>query len=147
LRIHTFLNKQGQAHVISGFMRFGTGQLVTDNVSSGGFFIALNLENESLKGSGQQSITLGGTTFTHHPDSNIKLDGFKIPFLKEALTISCSAATKIPTRIVGWDIAITNQGPIIIEGNHNPCLHTAGLAYGGLSKNPIIQTILKEIKG
>ena len=145
LRVNTFLDKAGAPHIISALMRFGSGNLVTDNESSGGFFVAVNTKNGTLTGPGQQTIARSGKTYSTHPDTNTKLEGFKIPFIKEALKLCCETAIKVPTRIVGWDIAITKLGPVIIEGNYNTSLHMADMAYGGLEKNPTIKTIFKEI--
>ena len=145
MRINTFLDKQGKCNVISALMRFGSGNLITDNESSGGFFIGIDLETETLKGQGKQSMEKGALVHDYHPDSKILLHGLKIPFIKESLQLVKQAAILIPTRIIGWDIAITPQGPLIIEGNSNTSLHMADVAYGGLCKLPIVQQILKEI--
>lgn len=146
LRINTYLDTDGNSHVISALMRFGSGNLVTDNESSGGFYIALDIENKALKGVGRQSMSRNGNTFTHHPDSKVKLDGFKIPYITESIELTLLAAKMLPTRIIGWDIAITQKGPVIIEGNSNPSLNMADIAYGGLCKHPLIKNILDEIK-
>jgi hypothetical protein len=146
VRINTYLDQYGKCHIISALMRFGSGNMVTDNESSGGFFIGIDLESETLKGKGMQSMEKGGMVHDQHPDSKIILDGFKVPFFKESLQLVKQAALMIPTRIIGWDVAITPHGPIIIEGNSNTSLHMADVAFGGLCKLPIVQEILKEIK-
>ena len=44
--------------------------------------------------------------------------GKKLPFIKEAEKLCISAAEKVPEfRFIGWDVAITSTGPIIVEGN------------------------------
>ncbi|WP_406683894.1 hypothetical protein N1F78_14550 [Seonamhaeicola sp. MEBiC1930] len=145
LRINTYLDEHGKSHVISALMRFGTGNLITDNETSGGFYIALNLETGILSGVGRQDIKRGGNIITHHPDTKTQLDGFKVPFIKESVELALLAAKMLPTRIVGWDIALTNNGPVLIEGNSNPSLHMADVAFKGLCKHPLIKQILKEI--
>ena len=55
-----------------------------------------------------------------HPISGKILLGFQIPFWYESLELAKKAALLYPqNRSVGWDIAIKNNGPILIEGNHN----------------------------
>lgn len=45
----------------------------------------------------------------------------KIPMWDKVLETVTNAAKLIPqVRFIGWDIAITNSGVEIIEGNHNP---------------------------
>lgn len=146
LRINTYLSPDGKPHLISALMRFGIGPSITDNVSTGGFYVNVDTKREELTGIGRQTIALGGKTYVEHPGSKIRLDGYKIPMLKDAISLAKEAATKVPTRIIGWDFAITDNGPIIIEGNTNPSLHMADVAYGGLCKHPLIQEILKDVK-
>lgn len=146
IRINTYLDTQGKCHIISALMRFGSGNMVTDNESSGGFHVALDIEKECLIGTGKESIVYGSTVHTQHPDTKVLLNGYNIPFIKESLELAKQAASMIPTRVIGWDMAITPQGPVIIEGNSNPSLHMADIAFGGLCKLPLVKTILKEIK-
>ena len=53
-----------------------------------------------------------------HPDTNVVFDGYKIPYYKEALALAKSCMKIFyGIKTVGWDIAITSDGPIVIEGN------------------------------
>lgn len=146
IRIDTFIDKQKEAHVLSALMRFGVGKSFVDNSSSGGFSIALDLKTGKLNGPSRQDVGKGGKTFFNHPDSNISLQDYKIPYVKEACELAKYASKLLPTRLIGWDIAITSNGPIIIEGNQGPSLHLTDVAYGGYCKHPMIQDILKEVK-
>tara|TARA_R110002049_G_scaffold116271_4_gene268726 strand:- start:106 stop:1152 length:1047 start_codon:yes stop_codon:yes gene_type:complete len=146
VRIITYIDKNNDIHILSALMRFGIGKSILDNVGSGGFAISINMDTGTLQGIGRQSITKGGAVYIKHPNTNVKLNGFKIPFFLEACELSKKAATYLPNRIVGWDIAICVDGPIIIEGNHNPSLHLSDIAYGGYCTHPLIKEILKELK-
>ena len=56
-----------------------------------------------------------------HPDSGVIIPGFEIPFFAEALEL-CKEASKLISKIniLGWDIAITHSGPVMIEVNNFP---------------------------
>jgi glutathione synthase/RimK-type ligase-like ATP-grasp enzyme len=59
--------------------------------------------------------------FTHHPKTNVKIEGFQIPFFKEVKEMVKEAALESDKiLVVGWDVAITDEGPLIIEGNRRP---------------------------
>jgi hypothetical protein len=146
LRIVHYTDTLKKIHILSTFMRFGIGKSITDNTSDGGFFISVNHETGMLEGIGRQEITRGAGTFTRHPNTLVKLEGFQVPFYKEACDMVKAYATIFPNRIVGWDIAITANGPLMIEGNHNPGLHVSDMAYGGYLKNKYIKEILTELK-
>jgi hypothetical protein len=55
---------------------------------------------------------------TVHPRTGVQLEGFEIPLWKEACNLVRQAALRfLPLRTIGWDVAITSSGPILIEGN------------------------------
>ncbi|GAA3641520.1 sugar-transfer associated ATP-grasp domain-containing protein [Flavivirga jejuensis] len=146
LRIDTYIDEQQNIYVLSALMRFGIGGSFIDNASSGGFYISVNTDTGELKGKGWQDIAKGGREFVEHPDSKTILNGYAIPFVTESCDLVKLACKSLPNRIVGWDVAITVNGPIIIECNNGPSLHMTDVAYGGYCKHEKIQEILKEIK-
>lgn len=146
IRIDTFITNDGTPEVLSALIRFGRKGSVVDNpFNSGGFFVPINLEKGTLIAPGMQLLGVGNGTFYEHPDSKLKLDNYEIPFLKETIELVKNAAIKIGDRLVGWDVAITEDGPLIIEGNHDYHLGMQDVAYGGYKKHPIFNEILKEI--
>ena len=59
--------------------------------------------------------------YEEHPIAKIKFDTVQVPFVKEAYEMALEAALVVPeVRYVGWDIAITDNGPVIMEGNEYP---------------------------
>ena len=59
--------------------------------------------------------------FEYHPYTKVKIKGFKVPYFKEAIDLVIEASKKIPQiKYVGFDIAISDKGPVIIEGNECP---------------------------
>lgn len=54
----------------------------------------------------------------HHPFTGEKLKGWEIPHLHEAVDLAIKVHTGLASlRSIGWDIAITPEGPMVIEGN------------------------------
>jgi hypothetical protein len=146
IRFITHLDGAGEPHIISAFMRFGRGGKVMDNAKSGGMYVAINMETGKLNEKANQSMGAGGGVFTKHPDTGHIFKDFSIPFFKEACAMALEMVLFIPDRFTGWDIAITPTGPTVIEGNENPGMQTADIAYGGLLKHPLVKSIMKEIK-
>ena len=53
-----------------------------------------------------------------HPLTKIRFDGYEIPYWKEIEEMVCKAAMVNPdVHVVGWDVAISNKGPLLIEAN------------------------------
>jgi hypothetical protein len=147
LRIDTFRDKNNNTEVISALLRLGVSNSYVDNTSSGGCYVGVELNKGQLKEVAYTSFTVSsGKRFTKHPNTGIILKGFEIPYFNEAKELAVKAASYLPAvRLVGWDISITENGPVIIEGNHDYDITGAELAYGGYRKNKVFQKVLNEI--
>ena len=146
VRLLTYIDKTKIASVIVAYMRFGIGKSVVDNVSSGGFQVGIDIEKGTLQEKGYQDMEFGGAEFYKHPTSKFVFKDFKIPHFKEILDLTYKASHFLPDRIIGWDIAITTNGPILIEANEYPSIFAADIIYGGLKKHPKIKELLSELK-
>ena len=76
-----------------------------------------------------------GSLLRSHPDSGIIFDGYPLPFLKDAVDL-CIKAHRLFyfNYIIGWDVAITDNGPLIVEANEKPGMNVAQALDGGLRK-------------
>lgn len=146
IRIISLITPKGGIEIVSAFMRFGVGDNCVDNSSSGGFYVGINLNDGTLKSSGLYLLEYGGGDIYEHPDSGFKFDGFKIPYFKEACKEVVNAVKMIPDRFIGWDVAITQNGPTIVEANWDPHIFSCGYVQGGLLKNQHIKNLIKELK-
>ncbi len=146
IRMVTLITSQGSTEIISAFMRFGVGNSIVDNASSGGFFVGINIDTGTLKREGHYLPEYGGKQIFEHPNSGFRFDGFKIPFFKEASEMVFNAVEIIPDRLIGWDVAITPDGPIIIESNAEPHLQMSNIVSDGLLKNKYVRDVLQELK-
>jgi len=118
IRITTLLDKNDEAHIMYALLRIGTDGKSVDNVGSGGIYTVLSDKGEIINPSWSDKTI---TTYKIHPTTNVDLIGFKVPYFNEALDL-CKRAAKVEKHIryVGWDIAIGENGPIIVEGNPLP---------------------------
>ena len=53
------------------------------------------------------------------PATNKPFEGFTVPFYHEAVRLAIKAHKEVFSSLkhIGWDIGITNDGPVLIEGN------------------------------
>lgn len=117
LRIQTIV-VNGKPEVVYAVCKAGNGGHYVDNLGFDGINIPIDLNTGKL-------IAVGRTehkeTYTVHPYTNIKFEGFEIPYLKEAIDMCLEAALEVPEiGFVGWDVFISENGPGIIEGNDYP---------------------------
>lgn len=143
IRFNTYIDKSENINILGSYIRFGINGSVVDNASSGGFYVSIS-ESGEMQEIGNQMMKYGGNIFTNHPDTGFVFAGFKIPFYNEAVELVKEATRSLPDRIIGWDIAITETGPMIIEGNDNNSWFGADIAYGGYLKHPLFKEILEE---
>ena len=117
IRITTVL-KDDVAYPMYALLRIGLGDSSVDNVGSGGIYTLLD-DNGEIVNPCWSDKTI--TTYTKHPTNGFDLIGFKVPFFSEAIELCKKAAHVEPhVRYVGWDVAITKDGPILVEGNELP---------------------------
>lgn len=145
IRFISFITLENKIEIIGSFIRFGVGTSVVDNASSGGVFVGINIEDGTLKKKGHYFIEYGGAEIFKHPESGFVFEGFKIPFYEEAKEEVKKAVTIIPDRFIGWDVAISPDGPVIIEANAGPHLPGSDVAHGGFLKDKIWRDLLKEL--
>ena len=145
IRLTTFMDNTGKVEIIAPLMRFGLGESVVDNASSGGFWVGIDPENGKLHNIGHRSMEYGGGQLYQHPQSKFRFGGYKIPYYKEACEIVIDALKYIPDRVIGWDVAITPEGPVLIEANTNPALDFCDVVSGGLLKNELIKDLVQKL--
>ena len=114
-RIITILDKNAQPHILGAFFRIGVDGNVVDNGAAGGILCQLNKD-----GVIQRCLNKNGTEYVYHPNTGLQLVGFQIPHWEKALNLALELAKQQPNiRFCGWDLALSDQGWIMIEGNES----------------------------
>lgn len=81
---------------------------------------------------------------THHPDTKIALLNIKIPFWKEVIKLSQETSKIIPMDYLGIDIALSKDGPMVLEVNARPGIEIQNIASDGMIKE--LDLIDKRLK-
>ena len=115
LRMFT-INLNGKVNVLQAVLKIGNGGDV-DNFSSGGMYTFVDDNGVVIA----PAIDKEDNIYKRHPLTNEKIIGFKTPLYKQAKELVCEAAKEISQiGYIGWDIAITKNGPVVLEGNVFP---------------------------
>jgi hypothetical protein len=115
VRMITYLDPNGTLHVIASVLRIGNGDVV-DNFASGGMFTMLDEAGVAL----YPGVDKQSNVYETHPATGVQIAGFAVPRYDEITDMVAEAARRLPTvPYVGWDIAVTPEGPALIEANHN----------------------------
>lgn len=113
-RVTTFVRDDGEVEILSFAQKFSVGKGASDQQSFGGFFTVLDLDGSSL-GPGYGSHQ---RIYTTHPDTGASIVDFRLPRADEVLDLAKRVSRIVPEiRYVGWDIVLTEDGPVVLEGN------------------------------
>lgn len=120
VRIFTQLNANNEVEFLGCRLRISVNSPI-DNMAAGNMAAQIDEKSGVVTGLGVYSdITKKDEDF--HPITGCKIEGFKVPFWNETLDMVKRAALIYPqNRSIGWDVAITDKGPGLIEGNHDWC--------------------------
>ena len=117
VRIVTVMNKLNEVTLLTAFSRIGNGSHV-DNFNSGGMTAKIDINTGKIS---EDAVNKKGEIFEKHPSTGTKIKGFQIPRWNEAKEMVEKAAKLSPhVRYIGWDVAITTNGPTLVEGNQFP---------------------------
>ena len=128
MRIMTF-NDNGNPRIIWMGLRVGNGINSIDNFHAQGMVVNVDMETGKLVGN---AFDKNLDEYTEHPLTHVKFDGFQIPYFEEAKQMVLKASLESDKiLVVGWDVAISENGPVIIEGNRRPGLDIVQVLSGG----------------
>lgn len=115
-----------------GIMRFGTNNSNIDNWDKGGVSCKIDLKTGKL--CKYAFFKYGkGTKVSSHPDTGFLFEGFMVPYFKESCDMAILLHSFFPgLHQIGWDIAITADGPVFIEGNDDWGLGSVQSAHSGI---------------
>ncbi len=118
LRIVTILKEDGIADVVFSSIRIGNHGSFVDNLNSGGMSALIDSTTGAIIKAGEDKDLI---TYDTHPMTGKPIVGFTVPMFDKAIELCKQAATVVPQiRYVAWDVAMTNDGPELIEGNTFP---------------------------
>lgn len=134
IRVITLI-ENGKVDVIAACARITTGKNVVDNFSHGrlgNLVAAVELPTGVLRaarGSVQADWPVMQDVSVH-PDTSGRIEGQRLPHWDNVMQLVTDAHLSMPgLKTTGWDIAITEQGPVIVETNPSYDVDIVQVAY------------------
>src|SRR6185312_13195379 len=125
------LTRDGEPGILRACWKIPSGANLADNYWRAGNLLAqidvpTGRTLRAMSGTG-----LEWTPHSAHPDTNAPLVGIDIPCWPELTRTALEAARLMQHMpLIGFDIAVSESGPVIVEMNHNPDFFLNQLADG-----------------
>ncbi|MGB3710703.1 MAG: sugar-transfer associated ATP-grasp domain-containing protein [Erythrobacter sp.] len=119
-RLTTMRNEQGRPELVSTVLRVPSlhGPVI-DNMKAGGLIMPVDFET------GRAGIACkgyGGGDYARHPVSGAAFSDLVLPDWDAAIGLVADAHSRAfpEYALIGWDVAFTPDGPVLVEGNAKP---------------------------
>lgn len=133
LKFVTVINDNGDVEFFDSVLRFGIGGNIVDNAGQGGIFVGVEpngyLQETGYYEAGKNPIINAGGI---HPDTKQKFGGMKVPYWDEIMRMATEFHRfyyGVPS--IGWDIAITPEGPSFTETGEDWEIPLYQITHGG----------------
>jgi hypothetical protein len=136
VRIDT-LRTEGGIISNAAVLRMGAGGSVVDNGAAGGLVAGLDLATGRLRRIARQKPKYGHALHDRHPDTGTRFADVTVPFWRDIRAVVVRAAEQLPFGSLGWDVAVTADGPVIIEANSHWDVTVMQLGWGGLASTEL----------
>jgi len=114
------IRTQDEIKILRAYLKFNLNDGVTDNISAGGYACPIDTETGKLIKGMTNSSSLLNVYLPYHPEG-FAFEGEQIPFWTETVDLVAQVMLALKEAFfVAWDIAVTEDGPIVIEGNNSP---------------------------
>ena len=117
VRIVTYRLPGGPAQFLVATYKMATGGAPADNFHFGGMIAPVDPDTgrlgPALRRQGRALVPV-----ERHPDTGALIEGHQLPHWEAARALALrahDAARAVPS--LGWDVALTPDGPVLIEGN------------------------------
>lgn len=111
------INDHKKINIVVAYVRIGNGSFV-DNFNHGGMVAPVSEKTGIILA---PAVDKSGNVYEKHPITGTTFENFQIPCWKQVIKLVNELAKQVPeVGMVGWDIAISKKGPVVVEGNEFP---------------------------
>ena len=113
-RVITIKTNDHVWHLAACILKFGRGQSQIDNGGAGSIQVSIDDSGKTIQAYDFTHLK----AITHHPDTGAPLTGIKLEDYSQVIDLALRASEKFNFMgTLGWDIALSDRGPLIIETN------------------------------
>ena len=124
VRVVTCIDENGRPEVTHAVLRMASSaDVVVDNFHAGGIAAAVDLATGELGPATDMGLRADSRWWDTHPVSGATIKGSVLPLWEQVPDLARRAHEAFEDQVaIGWDIAICEEGPLLVEGNKSPDL-------------------------
>ena len=124
VRVVTCLDQAGRAEVTHAVLRMARDEsVIVDNFHAGGLASPVNIATGVLGQASDMGLRSDSSWHDVHPATHARITGRRLPMWPEVVDLVCRAHQAFGDQCaIGWDVAILDDGPSLVEGNKSPDL-------------------------
>lgn len=116
VRVVTLYCDDGSVDILGVVFKLETSNSGVDNLNTGSLAVGVDMRTGRLREG--RRITDSWDVRREALPNGQRLSDSKLPYWREALELARQAACAFPyARAIGWDVAFSDKGPVLLEGN------------------------------
>ena len=133
VRINSFRQKDGSFKILYPFIRMGRRGMVVDNAGCDGVYASIDVETGRICTDGFDET---GNRFVQHPDVRVTFMNWQIPCWEDCIAYAKKVHAAMPLEhiYIGFDMALSTKGWMIVEGNWGDFICQQSSLRRGLKK-------------
>jgi hypothetical protein len=148
-RMVTARPRHEEPRLLFAIMRMPVGDAAVDNFSGGGIAATVEFATGRLGTGMRKYAGFLAAPVDRHPTTGTPIAGQLVPCWAEGAALVCRAHAAAPcsTPIVGWDLAFTDRGPVLVEGNNVPGIYLIQMPIDSpLGTTPLVAILLDYLR-
>lgn len=143
VRVLSAIHRNGDIVILRAIFKIPTAGMVIDNLGAGGIGCPVDLYDGRLRAGYKKASPV---PVEYHPETGISFQSIQIPLWEGVVELAANAHSTFPgLAFAGWDIAVTCEGPVLVEGNGFPAVESMQQAHGPLFNDEVFKSLYREI--
>jgi hypothetical protein len=124
-RLTTIRHPHGRPQLLFGIYRMpADARTAVDNFGPGGLAAPVDFATGRLGRAIRKDVRLTPAPVARHPYTGARIEGHQLSHWAEAVSLALRAHEAITwpgVPVIGWDVALLEDGPVLVEANNVPC--------------------------
>jgi hypothetical protein len=148
IRLVTMRTIEAVVQPVLAYYRIPTGTAMIDSYCVGGLAASIDLPTGRLGRAASLAMSSAAESTDSHPDTGDPITGVVLPDWPATVALAKRAHAVAPglAPVIGWDIALTPEGPLLVEGNIPPGAAMQVAAELPMGETPLVACMIAYLR-